>query len=378
MKFTNHDKNVDVVIKIQNEMKDAEKYLLNWGINWREEYQNASLPEEFFWVGEYNQSVGQKSEDMAKVNLETVSSENKGIPLKRFTWHDEFITKFGKLAKRNYSCNVPTIVWKDINTKKSSREIEFNNDGSVLFIKQGKNNSNFVAGYNVISPNVAIKINGNNEEFTYELENNVDITISNEEFAVRKDLKANKKTFTVKDTDYNFKNNIEYQVTIENNRVTKLLAIVNILKDNGKAKGRYVFKIQEDKNGFTRFRANYYTRKGTRIELPTTTPNANQIRTLFNNHEENDKIMTSFKKYVRNTAFERVKIDINRTNLTEEAFEEKENNAINQLRDIKGEIPLTGLSDRLNNLVGLFTKKPSKKEEEKGKELHLKNKNVTR
>lgn len=375
MKYTNHDKNVETIIKIQSEMKDAEQYLLNWGLNWREEYQNASLPEEYFWINESNRPVGTPTTDMAKVNLDTLSTKRRGVPLKRFTWHDEFITRFGKLSKKSYSCNVSTIVWKDINSKKASREIEFNNDGSILFIKQGKNNCNFLAVYNVKSPNVAIKINGNEEEFNYELNNNVDITISNEEFAIRKDLYRNKKTVTVKDTDYNFRNNIEYQVTFEDDRITKLLGIVNIQKPNGKTKGQYVFKIREDENGYTRFKANYYTRKGVREELPTTTPNANQIRTLFNDQEDNDKIMASFKKYVRNTAIERVKIDITRTDLSEEFFKQKEEDAILQLKDIKGEIPLTGLTDRVNNFIGLFNKKWKK--EEKGKELSLRNKKAT-
>lgn len=279
-----------------------------------------------------------------------------------------------------------TVDWHGINTKKASRRMVFNSNGCISHEKKGKGKNkivNYKANYNVIDNDFDISIeiitptndNFNRNKYDYvdiSLENNIlterlnDIKICTDISTGRKRIIINKEYDPSKYYTDNAAVNFDAYLD-EDGNISSASAEITTHKGNGKVNGTYRFDVNEEKG----VRANFYSRKGKKFNLFRNIPlleNANKL--LLNKTKGNDMIIYDFATAAQQSLFcsmdtRRVRFDD--SNFSFDAIDDAEEKINNVINNIKGGIPLQGLSDRIN----LYQEVRKKKNHSKQKVLKL-------
>ena len=142
-----------------------------------------------------------------------------------------------------------------------------------------------------------------------------------------------------------------------------------LLSINGKINGTYRFDVSEEKG----VRANFYSRKGKKYELIRNVPlleNANKL--LLNKTKDDEMIVYNFATSVQHSIFynyDSRKIRFDDSDFNTESILEAEERISSILSNLKGEIPLRGLIDR----IGLYQEIVKKRNNDKQKVLRLEN-----
>ena len=130
---------------------------------------------------------------------------------------------------------------------------------------------------------------------------------------------------------------------------------INTHKGNSKVNGTYRFDVSRKKG----IRANFYSRKGIKVDLTT---NPILLRTAnFANSTQNAIAKNLTKKI----------ISFDNSDFNMEAVKQAELRIIEMVKCIKGELPLSGLVERIDGCLSLLDRKKHEKVEDKAKVLRL-------
>lgn len=372
MKILDNETQLMAVKKVLEEMQHAEKILNSWNAFWSEEYQDVVLPQEYFDTFAYdylNLSDEDKAEN-SKIDKYTSTDEYKGIPLKH-------IMLGGK-----YNCDISTINWYGITTNNSTRKLVFHNNGNIELYKdsikkQTKTHPTTIdynVNYNVLSNSFDISITLDNltddfllkHKFTHltlSLKDNI-LTEKYNDIEIIRDLNAGTKLIRIiKKYDKRYKQNnasVVFETALNKDNSLEIGAIaINTHKGNGKVNGIYRFDVSRKKG----VRANFYSRKGIKVDLTTNPAMLNTANALLlpapNSQSSGDIIVSNFAYSTQNTIAKNLTekvISFDNSDFNMEAVKQSETRIIETLKCIKGELPLPGLVKRINNCLDLIDK----------------------
>ena len=380
MESLEEETQIVVLERLLEEMKSVEEFAsTTWNASWWEQCSDAYSKDLANDKGLYSLSkLEQKYQGY--YTLSNVYNQNliTGEPLRKEILIDE--------DGKKYECEFRRIDWNNMNSNKSKRFFSFKSNGDIHFSKENKKtltlqhpkNTSYEANYNVLSDNFMIKISISQLTQTSDWRNcNVEkhdyITISlNENFLIERlndieiiyNLNTGMKSVKiVKEYDKrNRKNNTssDFEVTLNSDdTLIKGVAVINTHKGNGKINGTYRFDVSRNKG----VRANFYSRTGIRVNLIENlnllqTPN--QLLLTESGDKNSSAIVLDFtnssqKAILKNLSQKEITFDSSDFNM--EKIRQAEQNVIEKLKSMKGELPLTGLGKRVNNYLNLIDKK---------------------
>ena len=382
----NLDKETQMIAvkKVLEEMKMAEDFINNWKVAWWETYENAVLPHEYFEWMFLMEDARKLDKEAIKIDENTATEDYRGIPLKH-------ITIGGK-----YSCDVSSIIWSGILTKQSTRDIEFHNTGNISLkkfpnkapTKTHQKTISYEALYNVLSNDFNINftlkesILGNAwkkiDFMSINLCQNI-LTEKINDIEITKDLNTGMKLVRIvkKYDKRNRQSNasIAFEATLNPDDSLEMGAVaINTHKSNGKVNGTYRFDVSRKKG----VRANFYSRKGVKVDLATNPMLLETANNLLlpapSNQNSGDIIVSNFTNSTQNAITknlsERV-ISFDSSDFNMETVKQAETKIIEMLKTIKGELPLTGLVERIDNCLELINKVHKFQEIDENKTLEL-------
>lgn len=359
-----------VVEKVLEEMQNTEKNLMKWNAYWWESYDNIVVPTEYLYdyydLNDARECGKFFGESTYVYNLRT--DKPLGIPLKRF------------VSNPVYNQDICTIKWSGIETNNSSRKIVFNNTGEITLEKHSKKNNTkkhpktieYEANYNVLSNNFSININisdtllsGYFKKYKYDkLSINLndgllirkynDIEIVDDLNTGVKHIRIIKKHDKKNNADVTFEAILNSENSLEAGSI-----VINTHKGNGKVNGTYRLDASRKKG----VRANFYSRKGVKVDLTTNPMLLSNVNNLIlpsakdeSNNVNSDMIIPSFanstQEAVAKKMSERI-ISFDSSDFNMDAVIKAEVQITNMIKSIKGEIPLNGLVDRIDNCIEL-------------------------
>lgn len=337
------------VKKVLKEMNYAEAIFNEWGICWLE-YLKEIFPIDpnYRCLEEYYDLIWNCS------NIDFSGFiKNYAIPLKQIAL---------KSGTKIFNFSFGEVEWNEIKTKNSFRSISFFSDGDILHSKYGKNVS-YDASYNVLSNDFSIDINRKDicthqkdkaSSFKIELKDQ-EIIINYCDFEIVCNLKNGNTIMNYKTT---YSSSIITVKKVISSELTFLLSRLQIetLKSRDKVNGIYRFDKDESNN----ISATFISRKGKKTD----------IRDL-----ENVDILMKADSLLQKISYAKLPFIVTDFAYSVQKFkkplycigcEEPTNNndikvlynlyelIINTLKEIKGEIPLPGLVERIENFISLL------------------------
>ena len=359
MVFLNSENQMLAIEKVLEEMQKAEETINSWNAMWWEEYVDCVLPQEYFdrfhWENEKLDS------EISKIDQETKTDKYNGIPLKSIVLGDK------------YNCDIGTIYWHGIKTNNSIRRIVFHNDGSIYLEKNSIKNQtekrprriSYNASYNVLLNDFNISIildqltndwiqKYQNMFFLMALKDNV-LTERFDNIEIVKDF--HQKTKLIKITKKVEEKTVIFEGKLDTKNNVEIATItINTHKGNGKINGIYKIGVNRKKGIF----ANFYSRKGVKFDLTIDPILLNTARemllSILNAQKDRDDIIADFVNSFLNIIDKiLIKEDVNFDNfeINMATVKQIENRIIEMIKSIKGELPLQGLIQRIDNCLNL-------------------------
>lgn len=400
MDQNNKEMQVIAVEKVLEEMRRAEEFVMKWNASWYEQLLDAHCVSLHSEIGEFDvRKMERKYEPRYKLANAFYSGDSIGIPLIKETLvGDNILTGEENI---NFECEFGRIDWYGMNSHKSSRHFSFNNNGDISFKKDVKRiqtiqhpkQISYEASYNVLSSDFAIKITlteltqdwRNKYKYDYitlSLEENI-LTEKFNDIEIIQDLSTGIKLVKIVKAydkcDRSSNASVVFEAVLNPYDNFEMGAVaINTHKGNGKVNGTYRFDVSREKG----IRANFYSRKGVKVDL-TTNPmlleTANRLLLPSSNSQGcGDMIVYNFANSTQNaiakSLTEKV-ISFDNSDFNMEAVKQAELKIIGMLKCIKGELPLPGLVERIDNCISLLDSRKQEKIEEKVKTLKLESDN---
>lgn len=361
------------VPKVLEEMQYAQNFLSSWNLGWWEQLSNAyCLP--IYESGNKLDIMDMEAKYKPRYRLAEASFNNIGIgvPLCSETLIGNNSLNNKKDIK--YLVDFGNIKWFDINSKKAERTFTFSNTGDIHFVKKDNNKYSrkhprrvsYNTQFNVLDDWFKINITISNLLpindiiFNYNhiliSKDKTHILMSYNNVQILYDLITGTKTIKTEQT--NTKGNkdaiISYELKLNANGMLETgNVIIKVKSCSGHAIGTYQFDVSSTKG----IRAIFYSRNGkahnlienkdmldSTIELlPSLKESRDASTVLINNLVSSVK--DSINKHTINSANSiSTNLDINCINLVEREI-------IDTLKNIKGELPLKGLVERINSCL---------------------------
>ncbi len=373
MEILNEDNQLIAVEKVIEEMQYAEEILNSWNAFWWEEYQDVVLPQEYFdsFAWDYLKLSDEDKAENSKIDEYTSTDEYKGIPLKHIMLGDK------------YSCDVSTINWYGIVTNNSTRKLVFHNNGDINLYKGSIKKKtkahpitiSYDANYNVLSTDFDISITLDNlkddflakNKYTYltlSLKDNI-LTEKFNDIEIMRDLSTGMrlvrivKKYDKRDRQNNASVSFEAALNPDDSLEYGAVAI-ETHKRNGKINGTYRFDVSRKKG----IHANFYSRKGVKIDLASNPVLLGTANTLLlpakNSNNSGDIIVSNFANStqvaVAKNLSEKV-IGFDNSDFNMESVNQAEKRILEMVKCIRGELPLHGLINRIDNCLEMIDKK---------------------
>ena len=318
--------NYILIPKLVNEINTTEKELTNWGLYWRQYLKDKDLLYHF---------------DEELIN--EIYNENISL--------EELFMK------------VETIIWEEIKSKKATRNITFSRNGDIFFTKltnRFDNQINYEFFYNVMSNNFNLKISDNKRFInnTLEIDENSNYTRIKTKYLNIIDSKDNNH----KTIDYTSPiiDNSSISVVIrinEQNEIEYCYIDFRTHKNDGRIKGLYALRISSQRY-FDNFSLRFINRKGYKDKDFKEDIFKNDEKVFTSIIDENitieliDELIRKIIPIVNNHANINNKqtISLKHENAISNMINEKVQ-AINYVKNIKGEIPLPKLQSNLEKFI---------------------------
>ena len=396
MEQINEEKQMIAVEKVLEEMKKAEEFVMQWNSSWYEQLLDAHCLPFHHELGEADvRDMERKYEPRYKLSNAYYSGESIGIPLIKETLvGDNTLTGERNV---NFECEFGRIDWYGMNSHKSSRHFSFNNNGDISFKKDVKRQQtiqhpkqiSYETAFNVLSNDFTIKITI--DELTQDWRNkykydyltlSLDGNILTEKFndiEIIQDLNTGVKIVRIaKKYDKRNKDNnasVAFEAVLNADDSLEMGAVaINTHKGNGKVNGTYRFDVSRKKG----IRANFYSRKGVKVDLTTNPMLLGTANTLLlpspNSQNNGDIIVSNFANSTQNAIVKNLTekvISFDNSDFNMEAVKQAELRIIEMVKCIKGELPLYGLVERIDSCLSLLDSKKQERLEEKTKVLKL-------
>lgn len=343
------------VQKVLEEMEKAEEILNSWNTNWTERCLDAYSDNDIYNVKE----IEKKYNGYYDLNNLSGVWKDYGIPLRKAVLTDNYNNK--------YECKFGRIEWNNILTNKSERSLSFINNGDIYFDKRTLKGTSYTAVYNVLSNDFALNI-FNEDNYQLSLKGNkllkringneiIQELDSGTTELIRVSRGNSNNTSVIYETKYDCDNCLEYSAVI-----------INIHGVNGRVNETFRFAVSKKKGA----RANYYDRDGFKLNLNTNPSKLDLLNKLLLNlkNSKNDVDILSFEfvKHVQDIIFSGITkkyIDFDSFNNNGKYISDVESKIIENVKCIKGELPLLGLVDRINKCLGTIKIKEKVKEKSK-------------
>jgi len=379
MENLNKETQIIAVEKVLEEMQKAEEYVKSWNACWYERLLDAHCLPLHYEIGEADVwNIERKYESRYQLANAYYSGNSIGIPLAKETLVGD--NTFTGERNINFECEFGRIDWYGMASHKSKRFFSFHNNGEIYFSKEVKKNqtpqhprhTSYNATFNVLSNDFTVNIML--DELTQDWRNKYKydhITISLcgniltkkfNDIEIIGDLNTGMKLVRiVKKYDKGNRENsasIAFESHLNPDDSLEMGAIaINTHKSNGKVNGTYRFDVSRKKG----IRANFYSRKGVKVDL-TTDPmllgTANHLLlSALNNQNSGDIIVSNFANSIQNAIAKNLRqrvISFDSSDFNMETVKETESMVIEMLKNIKGELPLSGLVERINNCLDLI------------------------
>lgn len=386
MEQLNKELQLIAVEKVLEEKEKAEEFVKRWNSCWYEQVLDAHCLPLHYETGEADvRNMERKYEPRYRLANAYYSGDSIGVPLVKETLvGDNNLT--GEKNKK-YECEFGRIDWIGMNSHKSSRSFSFHNNGDINFKKVAKRKLNaqnprqisYNTSFNVLSNDFDIEITllelvkDNLEKFEYHtlnfsLQGNI-LTEKYDDVEIIQDLFTGKKIVKiVKKYDKRNKNNnasVVFEAAINPDDSLEMGAVaINTYKSNGKVNGTYRFDVSRKKG----VRANFYSRKGVKVDLtadPMLLSTANNLLLPISNNGSSSELLisnfaTSTEKAIANGLKEKV-ISFDNSDFNMDAVKQAESKIIEMVKCIKGELPLSGLVERIDNCFSLLNDLNEKK-----------------
>lgn len=384
------------VKKVLEEMNYAEEYVKRWNAYWWEQLLNAHCLPLHYELSEADiRSMEKKYEPRYKLANAFYSEDSIGTPLVTETLiGDNTLTGETNI---NFQCEFGKIDWYGMTSHKSKRYFSFNNNGDINFSKDVKTKQtvqhprqiSYDTSYNVLSNNFNVNITINQltqdrkkshqyDDLAINLNQNI-ITKRFNDIEIIQDLNTGIKLVKiVKKYDKHNRNSnasvIFEAVLNPDDSLERGAVAINTHKGNKKVNGTYRFDVSRKKG----VRANFYSRNGVKTELiknPMLLKTANALLLPSpNNQKSSDIIVSNFANSTQNTIAKNLiekEISFDNSDFNMEAIKQAESKIIEMIKCIKGELPLQGLTERINNCLKLMEKQHSSITSDKPKTLKL-------
>jgi len=371
------------VEKVLEEMKKAEEYVKSWKACWYEQLLDAHCLPLHYEIGEADvRDMERKYEPRYRLANAFHSGDSIGIPLAK-----EILVGNNTLTgERNISfeCEFGKIDWYGMSSHKATRHFSFNNNGIIEFSKSAKlgkkqtllhpNKISYGTSFNVLSNDFDITITldqligdgtveNKRDYLTFSLKDNI-LTEKFNDIEIMRDLSTGLRLvrITKKYDKKNKQNNasVVFEATLYPDDSLKFGAVaINTHKANGKVNGTYRFDASRKKG----VRANFYSRKGIKIDLVNNPGLLNTANSLLlpapNDQNSGDIIVSSFANSTQNVIAKNLSekvISFDNSDFNMESVKKAEAKIIEMVKCIRGELPLFGLVERIDNCLNLIDK----------------------
>ena len=291
----NNKKYNEIIPLILKEIKSCENTLVSWKQTWWQKLQHTSLDNlHYLFDDEY--------------------LVDRDIPM------DEMFNK------------VDTVIWSNINSSTSEREITFNVDGDVSFSKRAKNpnGNSYKFSYNVLREGFKLR----SGEFSFFNSKN-DVEVRNSNLEISKDKEEDKVSIKYISPVVN-NCSLFVQALIRDNLVEKCYVDYRVHKTNGKIKRMYL--LREKAGDYV---VNYRTKKG-------------DVSKIYGGSIFDGKNIESVDSLMNKTIDAVSYIDENAFSYTTISDLINSVDIIDMLKNIKGEIPLPYLQEQIENFISEF------------------------
>ena len=387
------------VEKVLEEMQKAEEYVKSWNASWYEELLDAHCLALHYGIGEASvRDLEDKYGSKYRLANAFYSKESIGVPLAKET----LVGNNTNTGKRNinFECEFGRIDWHAMKSHKSRRYFSFNNNGQIYFSKtvekritpQNPRKISYDATFNVLSNDFSMNITIYKlipdwrkelmaDYISIDLNENI-LTKKLNDIEIIEDLNTGIKLIKIV-KEHNQQNNasIVFEATLDSNENLEMGAIaINTHKSNGKVNGTYRFDVSRKKG----IRANFYSRKGIKVDLTTNSMLLENTNNLLlptsNNQNSGDIIVSNFASSTQNAIAKSLNqrvISFDSSDFNMETVKQTETMIIEVLKTIKGELPLSGLVERIDKCLEFVDQQHNLKKDGSSKTLKLEAKNMT-
>ena len=379
MEFLDKENQLIAVEKVLEEMQKAEECVKSWNASWQVQLLNAHCLPLHYEVGEADvRKMEINYGSRYKLANAFHSADSIGIPLaKKILVGNNTLT--GKKCIK-FEVEFGRIDWCHMKSRKSIRHFSFYNDGTIKFNKDSKPKATlkhtrefcYNTSFNVLSNDfdISIILFQLTSEMKYKfdclslsLNGNIVIEKYND-IEIIKDLSTGMRLVKIEKRydERNKQNNasITFEAALNPDNSLEYGAVaIQKHKRNGKVNGTYRFDVSRKKG----IRANFYSRKGIKVDLtsnPVLLDTANTLLPEKDSNNSDDIIISDFA----NSTQEAIARNLNENvlSLTNyffniELVNQIEKKIIEMVKCIRGELPLPGLIDRIDNCLEMIDKK---------------------
>ena len=386
MEILDKESQLIAVEKVLEEMQKAEECVKSWNASWWEQLLDAHCLPLHYEIGEADvRDMESKYGSRYKLANAFYSADSIGIPLAKETLIGNN-SRTGERCKE-FEVEFGRIDWYGMNSHKSTRCFSFNNNGIIEFSKStkvGKKQTpqhprriSYNTSFNVLSNDFDISIildqltDDWREKSKYDflslsLKGNILIEKFND-IEIMRDLSTGMRLVRIikKYDKRNRQNNASVAFEAALNLDDSLeygSVVVETHKGNGKVNGTYRFDVSRKKG----VRANFYPRKGVKVDLTSNPALLGTANTLLlpakNSNNSGDIIVSDFANStqvaIAKNLSEKV-ISFDNSDFNMESVNQAEKRIIEMVKCIRGELPLPGLIDRIDNCLEMVDKKQS-------------------
>lgn len=386
MEILDKENQIIAVEKVLEEMQKAEEYVKDWNASWWEQLLDAHCLPLHYEVGEADvRDMERKYEPRYKLANAFYSADSIGIPLAKETLVGNN-TLTGERCKE-FEVEFGRIEWYGMNSHKSTRHFSFNNNGIIEFSKSSKAGStlkhprriSYNTYFNVLSNDFDVSITLDQltddwrEKYKYDyltlsLKDNI-LVEKFDDIEIIRDLSTRMRLVRIA-KKYDKKNkqinaSVAFEAALNPDDSLEYGAVaIQTHKGNGKVNGTYRFDVSRKKG----VRANFYSRKGVKVDLTSNPALLGTANTLLlpqaNSNNSGDIIVSNFANSMQvaiaKNLTEKV-ISFDNSDFNMELVNQAEERIIEMVKCIRGELPLTGLIDRIDNCLEVIDKKQNVK-----------------
>ena len=358
--------------KVLEEMSMAEEYAATWKASWYEQCLDA-YSDDLYGMSEMDLEEFQKMYHNHYL-LEKVRPFEKriGEPLRKVTLQGDYGEK--------YHCEFAKIVWEGMCSKKAIRSFSFANDGEIFFTKTDKIKSDkrrkntgkdhiytsYEATYNVLADDFHIDVTVDRvtgEKYSRRYRDSIsfsrlgDVVVKRfNDIYIYQDLNTNRKMIRIEKGYHRKRKSNNSSISFEAELDT-FDAFQRGAVDIKTYNGIYRFDVSREKGA----RANFYSRKGVKVDLiyhPELLKKANLLLSA-KSPSTGDMVISNFadstQQAVANSLGNRV-ISFDATDFTMDAVSNANKRVVDTIKNIQGELPLYGLNQRINDCFQLMSK----------------------